>query len=351
MKRVLISLMLLATVYACTGSTPYEPEGGFPEPETPLQPGGGDQENTDPNDPDTPGDPETGDPNESQTPDGEDPNTGAEDTEKPDTQAPGSLCADGNSSATYALITRCGYNYETPDTSGAHASAPFQHIQQSHDAALGKPVFDFYIHVDNDDDRGKTNITDRQRNEIKTDGKSPASMVGQEGETMIFRWKFCLPAGMQTTNKFCHIHQIKGIDNKEETADVGNPVITFTLRTQSNGKQQLQVIYVGRTADATGNVYLGRTDLAPFLGEWVEAEERITFGRSGSYALRIKRLSDGRELLAVQQTAKDMWRDGATGMRPKWGIYRSFGTNGDLKPELRDEILRFADFSIEKLAE
>lgn len=264
--------------------------------------------------------------------------------------AAGELRADGDTAGTYALIRTCGYNYETPDTSGAHAQEPFQHIRQSWDKELGSHVFDFVIHIDNDDDRGLPNIKDRQRNEIKTDAKSPASMVGQEGDEMVFRWKFRLPEGMRTTTKFCHLHQIKGIDNAAGTADVGNPLITFTARTLSNGKQQFQVIFVGPTADATGNVYLARADLAEFLGRWVEVEERIVCGAKGSYEVSVKRVGDGRELIAVAKTALAMWRDGTTGMRPKWGIYRSFGASGSLKPELRDEILHFADFSVEKVA-
>ncbi|MDE6507628.1 MAG: hypothetical protein K2L04_04100 [Alistipes sp.] len=263
----------------------------------------------------------------------------------------GELRADGDTERTYALITACGYNYETPDASNDHAAEPFQHIRQSWDETLQRYVFDFYIHIDIDDDRGKPNITDRQRNEIKTDGHSPASMVGQEGDTMVFRWKFRLPEGMLTTQQFCHVHQIKGIDNAAGTADVSMPVITFTARTLSNGKRQLQVIYVPPTSEGGGNRYLARADLEEFLGRWVEAEECIECGAEGSYRLSVRRLSDGRELLSVPRTALAMWRDGTTGMRPKWGIYRSFGKAGALKPDLRDEVLRFADFEVGKQAQ
>ena len=266
-------------------------------------------------------------------------------------QQEGWLRADGVTDGSYALITACGYNYETPDTSNDHAAAPFQHIRQSWDEQLQGYAFDFYIHIDIDDDRGKPNVTDRQRNEIKTDGHSPASMVGQEGETMIFRWKFRLPAGMLTTQQFCHVHQIKGIDNAAGTADVSMPVITFTARTLSNGKRQLQVIHVPPTSAGGGNTYLARADLEEFLGEWVEAEERIECAPEGSYTLTVRRLRDSRELLSVPRTPLAMWRDGTAGMRPKWGIYRSFGKQGALKSQLRDEILRFADFEVEKAAE
>ncbi len=264
----------------------------------------------------------------------------------------GSLVADGNDAGTYALIDASGYNYETPDTSGAHASAPFRHITQSFDQALGKNVFNFIIHVDNDDDRGILTTTDRQRNEIKTDNKSPKSMwAQQEGETLVVKWKFKLPAGMLTTKNFCHIHQIKGIDNKTNTADVGNPVITFTCRSVTSGgttTQQFQVIYVGRGKGAPSE-YLSKVKLADFLEEWVTVEERITFGEQGTYQVKVVRNRDSKMLVNIASTALDMWREGATGMRPKWGIYRYFGANGSLKPDLRDEMLKYADFSVEKV--
>ena len=40
-------------------------------------------------------------------------------------------------------------------------------------------------------------------------------MVARQGEELVLRWKFRLPEGMQTTKNFCHVHQIKGIDNSE----------------------------------------------------------------------------------------------------------------------------------------
>lgn len=264
-------------------------------------------------------------------------------------QGPGTLVADGADEATYALITAQGYNQEAPDTSGAHAAAPFRHIRQAFDEDVKRWVFDFYIHVENDNDRGNPQKTDRQRNEIKTDGHSPASMVAQRGETLEMRWKFRLPEGMRTTSKFCHIHQLKGIDNKAGTADVSLPLITFTPRTLSNGTRRLQVIYVAPTEQGAGNNYLAQVDLADFLGEWVAVTERVRFDYGGSYSLRIVRISDGRELLRIDDRTLDLWRTGTTGLRPKWGIYRSIGDAGSLKSELRDEIVRFADFEIEKL--
>ena len=120
----------------------------------------------------------------------------------------GRLVADGNSAETYRLIRQSGYNHECPDSSRQHATAHVQHIEQVYDEQLGKPVFVFHIHAAIDDDRGKTNITDRQRNEIKTDGKSPKSMVAQEGETLVMKWKFKLPKGFKIVSDGRRIRQI-----------------------------------------------------------------------------------------------------------------------------------------------
>ena len=328
MKKPYVFFLMAALAVACSsGFVIPEPVNGTPvTPETPEQPETPDE----PEDPEQPEDPDK--------------------IIKDDTEKVYGLVADGNDEGTYALITAAGYGYETPDTSGEHAEAPFRHIKQSYDKRLKKNVFDFYLHIDNDDDRGKANVTDRQRNEIKTDGHSPDSLVAQYGETLQIRWKFRLPAGMKTTTKFSHIHQLKGIDNKEGTADVSLPAITFTCRSLSSGKQQMQVLYTASNVESNGaTTYLARADLADFLDEWVSVTETVTFADEGSYSVVINRMYDGKELVKVENYKLDLWRTGCTGMRPKWGLYRNFGEKRSMADQLRDEILKFADFSIHKI--
>lgn len=280
----------------------------------------------------------------------ENPDTAGDDSGIPVVEpGPGKLVADGNDTETYLLITSCGYNYETPDNSGLHSAAPFRHITQSYDEFLRRPVFNFILHIENDDDRGKEEIIDRQRNEIKTDAKSPADMVAAEGETLRMSWKFRLPEGMLTTTKFSHIHQLKGIDNKEGTADVSTPLVTYTVRSLTGGKQQFQVIFNGPADEGPKNEYLAKADLGGFLGAWVEVTETVTFSKDGRYSLSIRRLGDGRELVNISREGLNLWREGSAGMRPKWGLYRYFGENRSLQSQLRDETLKFADFRIEKL--
>lgn len=260
----------------------------------------------------------------------------------------GTLMADGNSAKTYELLESHGYQAEVPDKSRSHINNPFQHIQQIWDSSLNKFVFQFFIHARIDDDRGLSSVNDRQRNEIKTSGKSPLFMIGQEGDSVVMRWKFLLPKGMLTTKKFTHIHQLKGIDNDNETADVAYPLITFTCCTVSN-RQELQVRWQDRF-DKDKTTYLARIDLAAFLGQWLEVEERVRYGSKGYYYVIIRDMHTGKIVLEVKNKGMDMWRTNCTGMRPKWGIYRYIGESRSLENELRDEELRFADFSIKKIS-
>lgn len=218
-----------------------------------------------------------------------------------------------------------------------------QHIRQVFDATLGRPVFLMDIHIDTDTNKGED--VDRQRNEIKTDNSSPSSMVALEGQTLENTWLFKLPAGMKTTTEFTHVHQIKGIDNTSGTADISKPNITFTCRSKGEG-QKFQVIYTAPSNEDSALTYLAEVDLADFLGEWVEVTESMVCSVSGSYSVTIRRLRDSATLVDVTRDGLKMWRSGAVGMRPKWGIYRSFGADHSLAGELRDETLSFADFYV-----
>ena len=79
---------------------------------------------------------------------------------------------------------------------------------------------------------------------------------------------------------------------------------------------------------ATSAAVLEEVSQNDFLGQWVEAEERVKFGAHGTYDIIIKRMSDGKELLVYNSNDIDMWSTGTSGMRPKWGIYRSVGEDG-----------------------
>lgn len=140
--------------------------------------------------------------------------------------------------------------------------------------------------------------------------------------------------------------QLKGIDNASGTADVSSPLITLTAYSNSKSGQQLRVRYDKRGESTTT---IASADLADFLGNWVEVEEKARFGEDGSYEVTIMRVKDGKVLLKLDPQKMDMWRTDCTGLRPKWGIYRYLGENRSWQDQLRDEEIRFADFSIKKL--
>ncbi|MBC9909597.1 T9SS type A sorting domain-containing protein [Chitinophaga varians] len=245
-------------------------------------------------------------------------------------QAQVTLSANGPGN-TYELIESVlgnGTASEVPDC--AHPSFG-RHITEEFDASLNKNVFVFFLHATPDNDRCGPN-TDRQRNEIKTFGPSPDNVKGTYGETVTYRWKFKIDADFIPTTSFCHLHQIKAGDG-----DDGAPLITLTPRAGS--PQKLQVIYTPGSGGSGGGEKAS-APLSSFKGNWVEVEEKITYSTTGSYKVIIKKVSDGTTLLNYSNNNIDMWRDGTTFCRPKWGIYRKLATG------IRDEQVRFADFCI-----
>ncbi|KAA2244816.1 T9SS type A sorting domain-containing protein [Chitinophaga agrisoli] len=232
--------------------------------------------------------------------------------------------------STYELIESVlgnGTASETPDC--AHPAFG-RHITEVFDNDLNKNVFVFHIHNTPDNDRC-TDADDRQRNEIKTFGPSPANLKGALNETVTYRWKFKLDAGFIPTSGFCHIHQIKAGDG-----DDGAPIITLTPR--AGNPQKMQVIHSTGTGGTSGEIT--SVNLSSFKGVWVEVYEKVKYAVNGSYEIVIKRVSDGVTLLSYSDNSINMWRDETTFCRPKWGIYRK------LVSGMRDEQVRFADFCI-----
>lgn len=240
------------------------------------------------------------------------------------------LAADGPGD-TYALITAVlapGWNpIETPDCNHA---AFGDHIDELYDANLAKHVFRFYIHPTPDNDRCIK--FDRQRNEIKSYDKSPENLLGRQGEQVTYRWKFKLPEGFQSSPKFTHIHQIKSVGGDYDSM----PMYTFTTRKGSPDQFEL------RYAETDSQTTLTQTDLAPFIGQWVEATQTILYGVNGTYSLELRNALTQEVLLSYTNPSIVNWRPEASFARPKWGVYRSLVYAEDL----RDEAVLFADFSV-----
>lgn len=243
------------------------------------------------------------------------------------------LNADGPGS-TYSLITSVlapGHNpIEVPD---CNHSAFGDHIDEVFDSALNTNVFRFHIHTSPDNDRCIN--FDRQRNEIKTYDKSPDNLLGIEDETVIYKWKFKLNEGFQSSSSFTHIHQLKSVGGSLASM----PMYTLTTRKSSPDRLEL------RYAVTNSQITLKQTDLAPLINTWLEVTETIKYGISGTYDIVIKKVSDGTTLFSYTNNNIINWRENADFVRPKWGVYRSLNNSQDL----RDEIILFANFSIEEV--
>jgi len=204
-----------------------------------------------------------------------------------------------------------------------------RHITEVWDSVLHQYVFEFFSHVTPDNDRCIN--TDRQRIEIKTYEPSPDDRKGVVGETVTYKWKFRIAVGYRPSSKFTHIHQIKAVGG-----DDGDPLFTLTPRKGTPNKMEL--IHNNTTKVAIVNLSL-------FEGEWVECSEVVSIHPvNGTYAMTIKRVSDGAAILSYSNNSLMTIRPDNSFLRPKWGIYRSLSTPADL----RDEAVRFAGFSIQE---
>lgn len=237
---------------------------------------------------------------------------------------------------TYELINSKlapGYNVvETPDCSHSGFGP---HITQQWDKELGKAVFAFHLHLENDDDRCKSK--DRQRVEIKTYKQSPDSLIAVEGETVEYRWKFKLDSHFQPSRKFTHIHQLKAVGGPD-----GNmPLLTISLRSGKDEKLQIQ------HAKAQNQEEIASADLSLFKGKWIQVKEVVTYGNANKafYRIVLTEIHTGDVLLSYQSDYLQMWKQDAEFLRPKWGIYRSLKDS----MALRDETVLFADFYLKKI--
>lgn len=206
-----------------------------------------------------------------------------------------------------------------------------RHIAEVFDTDINQYVFEFYAHVNEDNDRCIN--FDRQRVEIKTYDQSPDSLVGTTGEFITYKWRFKIPAGFKPSSGFTHIHQVKPVNGDDD-----QPLFTLTVRKGNPNK--LELIHV--VSGTSGSNKVSIVNLSSFEGVWVEATEQLLVGLNGTYSMNIRRLSDGASLMSYANANINTIRANNSFIRPKWGIYRSLNTPADL----RDESIRFSYFSI-----
>ncbi|MFK8014018.1 MAG: chondroitinase-B domain-containing protein [Gammaproteobacteria bacterium] len=239
----------------------------------------------------------------------------------------------------YDLIRNLGgaNAIESPDLYSVNHPG-VEHIYEATTAGIG-PHFVFIAHRDIDIDRDRLDITDRQRNEIKTYGPSEDAVKGFENETMAFQWKFQINSDMEVSRNFSHFFQLKAVGG-----DDSQPILTLTGNERSD-EDGMEI----RHSPLQATTILDRIDWAEVTGEWVEVYCRATFADNGSLRLIAQRMSDQQIMFDVSETAIDMWRgeQAQDFVRPKWGIYRSLLDASNLRPD--EESVRFANFTIRKL--
>lgn len=252
-------------------------------------------------------------------------------------------------------IKSFGFDYsEHANCSGGYGGhADGVHCSVVQDADLDKYVFRFDIHIDPviDGDRCSAGTVDRQRNEMKsaTNNTTWAKVQGNWDEWQVLEWKFKLPKGFQPTSSFCHIHQLKAQDGPNH----GSPLITITPRAGSNGSnKRMQIIHSVDGASTGKGTIVDNIPLADFEDEWVQVREEMHYTHNGYYSCKITRVRDGKVLIDFKDANIDLWRNGSSYIRSKYGIYRSLAggkldqTPVGQSPLLKNESLWLTDFKV-----
>lgn len=252
-----------------------------------------------------------------------------------------SLDADGDQSglSAYDLIRAFGgpNPIEAPDLYAVNHPG-IEHIYEAFDAEIGNH-FVFIIHRDEDIDRDRVDITDRQRNEIKTYNSSEEALKGFENETFVYTWKFRINDDMEVSTRFSHFFQLKAVGG-----DDSQPILTISGAERS-GFDGIEVRY----SPLQDTTILQRRDWSLVSGEWIEVYCRATFAESADLRLIATRLRDDEVIFDIDEGNLDLWRGDDPGhfVRPKWGIYRSILDLDNLRPD--EEDVRFANFVVKEV--
>ena len=163
-------------------------------------------------------------------------------------------------------------------------------------------------------------------------------MKGKLGETVTYEWKFKIAKDFAPSKRFTHLHQIKSVDENPRC----KPIFTLSAK---RGKHDDDYFLLKHSSGKTAET-LAKLDLDLFRGKWVTVTETIHYNRmnQGRYNIHITNSITNQIILNYKNATIKTWNDGASFVRPKWGIYRSLLDNSYLK----DEEVLFADFKIRK---
>lgn len=225
-----------------------------------------------------------------------------------------------------------------------------EHIVEATDDVVGH-YFDFLAHRDLDYNKGV--ISDRQRNEIKAYDNSNPNLLGYEGETFQYSWKFKVSSELELSSKFSHFFQLKAKNavNSFANGDDDQPIVTISGVEKSASGNELQVRYSKGTETLgvmTSDVYLAKLNWGSITDEWLQIFVQATYAENGHLVLEITRLRDNNKILSIEESGIDLLRanDSNDFVRPKWGIYRSISETESLRIDV--EKVSFANFVVTK---
>lgn len=248
----------------------------------------------------------------------------------------------------HTYMRKFGWDYSEHPNSSTKDHNTGVHCENVWDNTLKQYVFKFTCHAEADLDGDRGSLSDRQRNEMKTQTSSTwYKLNGNYDEWQVLEWKFMVPKGFRPSTSFCHIHQLKAQEGNN-----GAPLITITPRGNNNGtNRRMQVIHTGDKSSTNKGTIVDNVPLEEFEDEWVKVQEEVHYSYNGYYRIKITRIRDNKVLINCTMNEIDMWRTGATNIRNKFGIYRSFGktlSGPDDRPSngIKDESLFLGDFSI-----
>ena len=249
----------------------------------------------------------------------------------------------------HSYMRKLGWDYSENPNNSEKDHYEGKHCEVIYDETLAQYVFRFYNHADKDaldGDRGT--LKDRQRNEMKSQTTAAWHRLnGNWDERQRLEWKFRIPAGFRPSTSFCHIHQLKAQEGNN-----GSPLITITPRCDTKGNnRRIQVIHNGDNSSSSKGIIIDNLPLSEFEDEWVQVVTEMHYTHHGSFSIKMTRVRDGKVLADCSFTDIDLWRNGATNIRNKFGIYRSFGrtmADKDDRPDngIKDESLDLADFKV-----
>lgn len=219
-------------------------------------------------------------------------------------------------------------------------------ISMAGDSLVG-PYFSFLANEPGDVNLDRVSYLDggdRSRTEIKiapSSGGIHDTFKAHEGDTFVYQWRFRIGQKMKFSPSFTHLHQIKPYGGNFSAA----PLITFTPL--SNGTMEIR--YVGDGASNSSSFKkIHAMSLSEVRGQWLDVREQLTFSNTaGRYQLSIIG-QQGQQLVSIDKSGLELWRQGAEHMRPKWGIYRRHHAALN---QNTDDFVDFANFAISRGAE